>query len=112
MVALLRRLGRALPPISADLVAPLRRLGRAFTADLVALLRRLGRAYRSFPADLVAPSRRLGRATSADLVALLRRLGRASYIRIQNTYQNNTEHHQNAFSEPIPELQKKGFSDF
>ena len=32
------------PPISADLVAPLRRLGRAFTADLVALLRRLGRA--------------------------------------------------------------------
>ena len=75
------------------------------SADLVALAAHSPQTWSRFPADLVALFPQTWSRLSADLVAL-------PIIRIQNTYQNNAEHHQNAFSEPIPELQKKGFSHF
>jgi AAA domain-containing protein len=67
-------------------------------AEVVAPLRRSGRALTPGPAEMVALLRRLGRAPSADLVALFRRSGR-TYI-VQNISEPRSRTFQNTL---IPE---------
>ncbi len=75
------------------------------SADLVAPLAQSPQTCSRSSADLVAPLPQTWSRLSADLVALL-------IIRIQNTLQNNAEHHQNTLSKHIFRITEKGFLNF
>ncbi|CUX64811.1 hypothetical protein AGR5A_pa10007 [Agrobacterium genomosp. 5 str. CFBP 6626] len=72
---------------------------------MVALAAHSPQTWSRLPADLVAQLPQTWSRLSADLVAL-------PIIRIQNTFQNTAEHHQNNLSKRFLRITEKGLFEF